>query len=619
MNDLGEIRLHSLRINSQTLVPNVLPVHSAAVQLDGSGGTRGRDASCERSIRMSWPTEHGAREGIGKAPPASSRAPFTERGALRVFVRRDSFFTNWRDSLAALASRAVPQSSLRANYSFLREVDLTRVRLAGRPLAASVVLHCSLMALLIYLPGLMSATASPILLTAPLYQERIYYRVPLLHPAEVPRLAPAGPGGRPGSGSVPARVPALGSTAPHPLVTIVSKPVHPDNFRQTIYQRASPPDLRITTEQKLPNVISVPLLEKPKAPLVPSDARPTRAQRQLSTDPAPSVSSNINPASSLTTFLKPSDTQPKLPILLAGGGGPPIVRSQDGSGSAAGGSSVDAPDVLVLGVDPAASANQLSLPGGNRWGEFSIAPPSGTPGSPGGDPNGTVGGGSGGRALGGDGSTAVGSGSSGGGGGLHGTAGPVSITGPRAGGGPGGSLDPALLINMVYPVVQPALRIRKNALIISAGPIGGGALSVYGALKCGKIYSIFLPMPGKNWSMQYCDGSVRTQKVAVNGVIHLDKPLVPPDLDLGHRFDFRRIPVPIEKSHRSIILKGVIATDGSVQHLVVYQGVVPEMDEAARLAFSRWHFQPAMKDGKPVEVEVLVGIPPLAEEDRVSR
>jgi hypothetical protein len=43
------------------------------------------------------------------------------------------------------------------------------------------------------------------------------------------------------------------------------------------------------------------------------------------------------------------------------------------------------------------------------------------------------------------------------------------------------------------------------------------------------------------------------------------------------------------------------------------------MDEAARIAFSRWVFKPAVRDGKPVEVEILVGIPPLTEEDRVNR
>ena len=33
------------------------------------------------------------------------------------------------------------------------------------------------------------------------------------------------------------------------------------------------------------------------------------------------------------------------------------------------------------------------------------------------------------------------------------------------------------------------------------------------------------------------------------------------------------------------------------------------MDEAARAAFSQWKFKPALRDGKPVPVEILVGIP----------
>lgn len=201
--------------------------------------------------------------------------------------------------------------------------------------------------------------------------------------------------------------------------------------------------------------------------------------------------------------------------------------------------------------------------------------------------------------------------------------GPVSISGEgAAGNGGGGSLDGAHLSAMVFPVEAAAPTLRKNALVISAGPIGGGGTSVYGALNCGKIYSIFLPMPGKNWSLQYCNKLVTDSKTLpeVNSnVIHLDAGLVPPYVDLAQRFDFKRIPVPVEKSHRAIVLKGVIAVDGTVQRLVVYQGVIPDMDEAARIAFSRWHFKPAMRDGKPVEVEILVGIPPLADEDRVNR
>ena len=59
-----------------------------------------------------------------------------------------------------------------------------------------------------------------------------------------------------------------------------------------------------------------------------------------------------------------------------------------------------------------------------------------------------------------------------------------------------------------------------------------------------------------------------------------------------------------------IVLKGTLKDDGAVDALQVYQGVAPEMDEAARLAFSRWKFKPAMRGGKPVALDILVGIYP---------
>lgn len=196
------------------------------------------------------------------------------------------------------------------------------------------------------------------------------------------------------------------------------------------------------------------------------------------------------------------------------------------------------------------------------------------------------------------------------------------VSGSGSEGAVGGAFDPALAANMVYPVAPVANSARRNTVVVSSGPIGGGGLNVYGALNCGKIYSVFLPMPGKNWSLQYCDKSAHAEKKGSEryaAVVRLEKPLIPPDVDLAHRFDFKRIEVPLEKSHRTIVLKGVIAADGSVEHVVVLQGVLPQLDEAARLAFSRWQFKPALRDGNPVEVEILVGIPPLAGDDRVNR
>jgi hypothetical protein len=151
--------------------------------------------------------------------------------------------------------------------------------------------------------------------------------------------------------------------------------------------------------------------------------------------------------------------------------------------------------------------------------------------------------------------------------------------------------------------------LRKNALVVSAGPMGGGGLDVYGALRCGKIYTVFIAMPGKSWTLQYCQsGHAAAPAVAQNSsVVRMEQGLVPPDAE--SRFDFKRLPVPFEKKNKPIVLKGVIKEDGTIGDLKVYQGIVPEMDEAARVAFSKFKFKPAIKEGKPVAVDMLVGIP----------
>jgi TonB-like protein len=545
-----------------------------------------------------------------------SRPPFTERGALRLFVRGEFFFANWRDSLAVLASRTVVPPSVSPNYLF-RRTGLTHTHFPGGSLGFSALAHCLSLAFLVYSPRFMTTKASP-RSSAQLREERIYYRLPLLNPAKLPRLASAGFGGRPGSDSVHTPIPALGSTAIHSSMTIISNAIHPDNSRQTIYQSSSPPVLKIATEQKLPNIVSLPPVQAPKAPLNLDIGKPVLKRRELPQVATPSMHGNS--AAPMTTLLKPSNAQPRLAIPLAG----EALRLQSPKNTVA--NALEPPstqpgDIVALGVDPSAPTDQISLPGGNRWGEFSIGPAGGDPGAPGGGPNGTVGGGIGVAGLGGDASTSLGSGGSGGVGGNSGTSGTVSIAGPGAGSGSGGMLEPIVPINMVFPVPR-TIAVRSNAFVVSAGPVGGGGLDVYGALHCGTIYSIFLPMPGKNWSLQYCEKSAGTQKSnaeAPGTVLHLEKPLLPPDADLTQRFDFTRLPLPVDNSHRTIILRGVIAIDGTIQHLVVHQGVLAEMDEAARIAFSRWVFKPALREGQPVEVEILVGIPPLTEADHVNR
>ncbi|HTU33999.1 MAG TPA: energy transducer TonB [Candidatus Acidoferrum sp.] len=486
-------------------------------------------------------------------------------------------------------------------------------------MSTSLLLHCLAVLVIVYSPPLTPARVTPVE-TVSTTVERIYYQVPVADdPPKVPRIVPKGPGGQPGGGSVTIHLPALASTVQRPNITIVSNPVHPDNFHQTIFQPAIPPEVKITTDQKVPNIVMGQDLQSVKAPFDSSAARPAQFNRQVSDVNAPTVSDGSS-KQPMMAFLKTSDS-PQLTIPVSSGGAP-IERTSSPSASSPA-KPANAAGLMVLGVDPAPPNSQFSLPAGNRWGQFSIAPPPASVGSPGGSPSVAP---SGGKIAGlaeGDPSKAVGPGSVGGGGGKSEADNAVSISGAASSlSAEGGTLDPALAMGMIYPIAPPPLNVRRNTMVISAGPIGGGGLNVYGALKCGKIYSVFLPMPDRNWTMQYCDSSAKPTSVSSAGyttVLRLEDPLRPPDADLLHRFDFKRIPVPIDKAHRSIILKGTIAVDGTVQHVVVYQGLLPKMDEAARLAFSRWRFKPATRDGKPVAVEVLVGIPPEIGQDRISR
>jgi hypothetical protein len=182
-------------------------------------------------------------------------------------------------------------------------------------------------------------------------------------------------------------------------------------------------------------------------------------------------------------------------------------------------------------------------------------------------------------------------------------------SGNGAGGIGTGSLATDPLMSMVIPV-PASFSTRQNTLIVASGPLGGGGLAVYKVLNCEKIYTIFLTMPGKSWTMQYCpeiDSGSQTTIESGTTVVHLTQAVLPPQPE--SRFDFKRLPIPADKARQVLIIKGLLREDGTLENLSVFQGIQPQMDEAARLALSRWKFRPALRDNKPVAVRILVGIP----------
>ena len=197
--------------------------------------------------------------------------------------------SGWWSSLKAVCSH--PRLPVLRTSSYFHSPDVSNAPVAGGSFTASFLMHCALILLIFYLPQALPANVQAFD-SAPARTEKIYYRVPLLGSTQtLPRIAPAGPGARPGTGSKPDQLPALGSTAAHSNLTIVSKPAAPDNNRQTIYQRSSPPDLRIPVEVKLPNMVlgdPSPALKSP-VKVDPNTARPTQMDRRLAPEAAPNV------------------------------------------------------------------------------------------------------------------------------------------------------------------------------------------------------------------------------------------------------------------------------------------------------------------------------------------
>ncbi len=538
----------------------------------------------------------------------------------RFVTQREPRYASWWGALSAIFSSGPGQAS-NSSSRFSRSLVESQAHLPRRALFTSVLLHLSIVLLLVRFSAFFA--------WGPTHQTRLGRMTPIYYDLRVDlskalaAVRPPGPGGRPGKGTQPDRHPPRGSTAFHATLTVISNPPHPDNTRQTILQPSSPPDLRITQELRLPAVLIGNPLAVPKPRLEIRLQAPSAALRP-ETQQAPPVPTLSAVPSDLPVTLAPEIKQPKLPVPpLSSLASAHVPKTGNAAASAGLGGGENAPGdasgVLVIGVDSATMSKLLALPPGNRYGVFSISPAGGQPGSPGGVPGGSLGGGSGGAGAGGDESTGMGPGGSGGGGGGSGPQGILSISGRTGSGasmgtaagaaGGTGMLSTAGPASMVFPIPSPP-RIRRNSLIVSTGPIGGGGLRVYGALHGGKIYTVFLPMPGKSWTLEYClqekvpsePSPERSQSV-----VRLAQGLAPPDVE--ERSDFKRLPVPEDKADKLIVLHGVIRADGSVGELKVYQGVQPEMDEAALIAFGRWKFKPALQQAKPVPVEILVGIP----------
>jgi TonB family protein len=118
----------------------------------------------------------------------------------------------------------------------------------------------------------------------------------------------------------------------------------------------------------------------------------------------------------------------------------------------------------------------------------------------------------------------------------------------------------------------------------------------------------YLPNPSTDssrWRLRFSPLG-QEEAESLDGLVDVTSPTEPVPLE---RFDPEYPELARRLDPGTIILRGVIRADGSVDGLEVTEGVHWAIDYVALSSLGRWRFQPGQKNGAPVDVEVVVEIP----------
>jgi TonB family protein len=120
-----------------------------------------------------------------------------------------------------------------------------------------------------------------------------------------------------------------------------------------------------------------------------------------------------------------------------------------------------------------------------------------------------------------------------------------------------------------------------------------------------KFYSLTLNMPnlnsaGGSWVIRFAE----LKQDAKAPPADLSQPMATRKVDPAYPLQLMR-----ENVSGTVILYAVIHADGTVGNVRVLRGVDERLDQFASQAVAQWQFQPATKNGAPVEVEATFQIP----------
>ena len=121
-----------------------------------------------------------------------------------------------------------------------------------------------------------------------------------------------------------------------------------------------------------------------------------------------------------------------------------------------------------------------------------------------------------------------------------------------------------------------------------------------------KFYSLTLNMPnlnsgGGSWVIRFAEKNRQPRSQSTES---LSQPMAIKKVDPAYPLQLMR-----ENVAGTVILYAVIHADGTVGDVRILRGVDERLDRFAAEAVAKWQFQPATKDGAPVDVEATFQIP----------
>jgi len=120
-----------------------------------------------------------------------------------------------------------------------------------------------------------------------------------------------------------------------------------------------------------------------------------------------------------------------------------------------------------------------------------------------------------------------------------------------------------------------------------------------------RFYSLTLNMPnlnsaGGSWIVRFAELKPDSNAPAAD----LSQPAATRKVDPGYPMQLMR-----ENVAGTVILYAIIRADGTVGNVRVLRGVDDRLDLLASKAVAQWQFQPATKNGVPIDVEATFQIP----------